>query len=179
MKQNTPEWLEARKDHLGASDAPVVMGVSPWTTIYQLWEEKARLREPKKKTKSMDRGIELEPIAREEFIKMTGIFVEPEVLFHAENKFMMASLDGLSQDKKYALEIKYPGEKDHAIALKNMIPEHYFPQLQHQLEVCGLEMIFYFSFNGSSGKIVEVHRDDAYIKNLIEEEKSFWKCVED
>ena len=38
--QGTSEWLENRKNHIGASDAPVVMGVSPWDTPYKLWENK-------------------------------------------------------------------------------------------------------------------------------------------
>ncbi len=178
MKQNTPEWLEMRKKYLGASDAPAIMGVSPWKSKYQLWEEKVSISVPTYKSASMHRGTEMEPIAREEFTKMTGITVEPEVMFHPSNNFMMASLDGLSKDKKYAVEIKCPGPVDHSVAINNMIPEKYMPQLQHQMEVCGLEMIFYFSFNGSSGKIIEVRRDQAYIDKLVNEEKAFWKCVE-
>ncbi len=178
MKQNTPEWLEMRKKYIGASDAPAIMGISPWKSKYQLWEEKVSISVPTYKSASMHRGTEMEPIAREEFIKMTGLIVEPEVMFHPSNSFMMASLDGLSKDKKYAVEIKCPGPVDHNEAMLDMVPKKYVPQLQHQLEVCGLEMIFYFSFNGSSGKIIEVRRDQAYIDKLVKEEKAFWKCVE-
>lgn len=182
MKQNTPEWLEMRKKYIGASDAPVVMGISPWKSKYELWEEKVSIRMPQTPDMFVNewtqRGIAMEPIARKEFIDITGIEVSPEVVFHQTNKWMMASLDGLSEDKKHAVEIKCPGNVDHSLALNNMIPEKYMPQLQHQMEVCGLEMIFYFSFNGSSGKIIEVRRDQAYIDKLVNEEKAFWKCVE-
>ena len=37
------EWLEARKDGLGASDAAALLGLSPWKTNVQLWEEKCGL----------------------------------------------------------------------------------------------------------------------------------------
>lgn len=36
-------WLEARKDGLGASDAAALLGLSPWKTNVQLWEEKCGL----------------------------------------------------------------------------------------------------------------------------------------
>ena len=38
LQQNTPEWLEFRRLRIGASDAPVIMEVSPYTTPYTLWE---------------------------------------------------------------------------------------------------------------------------------------------
>ncbi len=38
--QNTPEWHAFRRKRIGASDAPVIMGISPWKTPYQLWIEK-------------------------------------------------------------------------------------------------------------------------------------------
>lgn len=31
-------WLERRRDWLGASDAPAVLGVSRWKTNVRLWE---------------------------------------------------------------------------------------------------------------------------------------------
>ena len=38
LEQGTYEWLEWRMGGLGASDAPVVMGVSPYSTSRTLWE---------------------------------------------------------------------------------------------------------------------------------------------
>ena len=40
------EWLEARKDGLGASDAAALLGLSPWKTNVHLWEEKCGLAIP-------------------------------------------------------------------------------------------------------------------------------------
>lgn len=33
-------WLEARRRHLHASDAPVLLGLAPWSSPYKLWCEK-------------------------------------------------------------------------------------------------------------------------------------------
>ncbi len=124
----------------------------------------------------MQRGLALEEPARNEFIRQTGIEMVPAVVVSDEYNFMMASLDGLSNNKQYAVEIKCPSHKDHDLALNGCVPEKYIPQLQHQMVVCKLEMIFYFSYNEESSKIIEVKRDDDYINSLIKKDAEFWDC---
>jgi len=109
----------------------------------------------------MREGLRLEPIARELFAIQNGIEMFPRVVV---NDWAMASLDGMSECGKYIVEIKCPGEKDHLLALQGKIPEHYYPQLQHQLYVTGLQSIFYYSFDGTDGVTIVVKRDDAYIE---------------
>jgi hypothetical protein len=89
----------------------------------------------------------------------------------------MASLDGISKCGKYVVEIKCPGVVDHAIALSGCVPKHYYPQLQHQMYVCDVSKMYYFSFDGADGVICEVDRDDKYIEKLLEEEKKFYQCM--
>ena len=122
----------------------------------------------------MQRGIDLEPIARSLFIIHTGIKVEPKVLV---KDWAMASLDGISSCGKHVVEIKCPGPKDHAIAISGNVPDHYYPQLQHQMWICDVEKMTYFSFDGVDGTSVEVKRDNAYIEKMVEEEKKFYKCI--
>lgn len=179
LQQNTPEWLEMRKNKVGASDAPIIMGVSPWTTAYQLWEEKLDLVPSKQETLPMKKGHKLEELARLELEKMTGFFFLPEVRLHSTLPWMMASLDCIDPEGHHIAEIKCPGIEDHSIALDGKIPDKYFPQLQHQLEVCQLEKGYYFSFYEAKGVIVEVYRDDTYIKKMIEKEKRFWECLQE
>ena len=40
------EWLKARQKGIGGSDAASVLGISPWKTNVQLWEEKTGITEP-------------------------------------------------------------------------------------------------------------------------------------
>lgn len=178
LVQQTDEWLEKRRSMIGASDAPVIMGVSPWSTKYKLWQEKLQLIEPKRKTKAMQGGIDREDEARMAFINETGIIVGPDVVFHKANQFMMASLDGISPDKKFIVELKCPGEVDHNVAKSGEVPEKYFPQLQHQMEVCELDMVYYYSYRSPTDKkLIEIYRDDKYINRMIKEEKEFWECM--
>jgi putative phage-type endonuclease len=177
LQQNTPEWLEFRKNYLGASDAPIIMGESPWRTPYQLWKDKLGLGEQQTMTYAMQRGVDMEQNARDWFERETGITVSPEVVLHPVIPYMMASLDGISADRKTIVEIKCPGKSDHAIAKKGMIPAKYYSQLQHQMEVCGIGRTFYLSFDGESGILLILEKDEDYIKNLLSREAEFWDCV--
>lgn len=172
--QGTPEWHALRKTKITATDACVIMGASHWKTRIQLYYEKLSNEPPMAPTARMQRGIDLEPIARDLFILRHGIHVEPKVVI---KDWAMASLDGINILGTKIVEIKCPGEKDHAIALSGKVPDHYYPQLQHQMYVCDAPEMYYFSFDGIEGVTVKVKRDDEYIKKMVEEEKKFYECL--
>jgi putative phage-type endonuclease len=177
LTQQSPEWLSLRRTKIGASDAPVIMGVSPWKTPYQLWLEKLNLfQQPV--TWQMKEGLRKEEEARQEFERITGIIVFPQVLVSEEHEFMMASLDGIDIEFKTAVEIKCPGEKDHEVAMSGIVPTKYYPQLQQQMFVANLDKMFYFSRYKDSSKLIEIYRNDSYIDDLISKEKEFFYCME-
>jgi putative phage-type endonuclease len=178
MQQQTPEWIEMRKGKIGSSDAPVIMGVSPWTTPYQKWEEKLGLTAKQKQTIYMERGIELEEQARQVFEKETGLIMSPQVIQHPTIDYMIASLDGIDVSQKNIVEIKCPGFKDHESALDGHVPDKYYPQLQHQMTVCGLDKAYYFSYDGQSGKILEVYRNADYEDLMLLKEAEFWNYMQ-
>lgn len=175
--QGSAEWLEMRKQHLGASDAPVIMGVSPYKTQHQLWEEKLGLTNNDYSNKATQYGHDMEEPARRAYEKLTGIIVAPTVVFHPDRPYMMASLDGLSFDRKTAVEIKNVCEADHETAKSGVVPEKYFPQVQHQLAVLGLPSLHYFSFRKGDFALIDVLRDDKYLDILYGSEKAFWDLV--
>ena len=106
LTQGTPEWLDMRRKHIMASDAPIIMRVSPWKTCFSLWEEKLGLRASPQTNSAMERGNRLEPIALQAYNDYTGNCCEPQVVFHQEKKWMGASLDGIALDGSLILEIK-------------------------------------------------------------------------
>ncbi len=158
--QGSDEWLELRKIKITATDASIIMGVNPWKTPLQLYKEKTSDISNTYTNERMQRGLDLEVEARELFIIQTGIEVQPKVIV---KDWLMASLDGMSECGNYVVEIKCPGEKDHALALKGKVPDHYYPQLQHQMYVCDVNEMYYFSYDGLDGVIVNVQRDDNYM----------------
>ncbi len=177
LVQQSEEWLNFRKSKIGASDAPIIMGVSPWKTAHELWMEKMSCENTVISNSSMERGIELEPIARDLFENLLSVKVEPRVKIHPKYEWMIASLDGIDDDQKIMVEIKCPNKRDHKLAEEGKIPDKYYPQLQHQLEVCQLDMGYYFSFNGKNTALVKIYRNDEYIKLLIREELKFYECM--
>ncbi len=172
LEQRSPEWLEYRRAGIGASDASSIMGVG-FKSQYQLFHDKMSGRETVVNA-AMQRGIDMEEAARQEFIKMHGISVSPAVVENDLFSWQFASLDGMDVLQEFFVEIKCPGPKNHEVALNGLIPETYYPQLQHQFCVTGMKEGYYFSFDGNEGVLLEVKRNDDYIANLLEKEKEFY-----
>lgn len=176
LQQNTPEWLAFRRSKIGASDAPIIMQVNPWTTPLQLWERKLGLVPEQEKTQQMLRGSDLESTALRCFNEKTGFTLQPKVVVSRCYEWMMASLDGFDEIGN-AVEIKCPGREDHELALKGKIPQKYYPQLQHQMFVAGLESMFYASYDENSLTYRVVCADKEYQMKMFEMEVEFYQCM--
>lgn len=181
LKQNSPQWKEWRKNGLGASDAPIIMEKSPWLTPYQLYLEKTTDQSFFQENRATQKGRSLEEKARKSAEEKLNQIFTPKCYQHQKYPWMFASLDGISMDGE-VLEIKCPykpedPKSDHQLALQGKIPEKYYPQLQHQLEVAGVKKGYYYSFDGENGELVPFERDEDFIKELIEKEKVFWDCI--
>ena len=175
LKQKSQEWLQWRRSKIMASDAPIIMGVSPYKNAERLLEEKIGCFETQA-SHWMQRGIDLEPVALSEFEKEKNLIMFPCVGLH-ENGWMASSFDGMTLEEDVIVEIKCPGKRDHALAVKDKIPEKYYPQLQHQIYVSSLQMTYYYSFDGEKGITLEVKRDDVYIENMIAKLFEFWQLI--
>ncbi|MGA7871491.1 MAG: YqaJ viral recombinase family protein [Candidatus Binatus sp.] len=180
LQQNTPEWHRWRKQGIGASDAPVIMGETAFKSPRTLWSIKTGRMQEASAGPAARRGRELERFARRAYERQTGIQVEPLCLVHQEFEWMRASLDGLSFDGSTLLEIKCPlSPRDRASAEQGRIPCQYHAQLQHQLEVSGAAQAHYWSFHGTGGVLVEIRPDREYLKRLVEAEAAFWQLVQE
>lgn len=173
--QGTDEWLHYRTGKITATDACVIMGFSKWKTKLELYHDKINENTANFVNDRMKRGNDLEPMARELFCIQNALEVSPRVVI---KDWAMASLDGMSECGNYIVEIKCPGEKDHATALAGKVPDHYYPQIQHQLYVTGLEWAFYYSFDGIDGVTIYVPRNEEYIEKMVQEEQKFFACLE-
>ncbi len=177
IKQRSKEWYDLRRTKICSSDAGVILGANRWKTPYDLLMEKLGIKEEDPISPAMQRGIDLEDQALECFFQKTGIFTLPQCIIPPENDFMMSSLDGMSLDGQKIVECKCPGKTAHEQAKKGKIPSYNYPQLQHHLAVTNLPMIYYFSYDGENGVVIEVERNDTYIKHMIEKEKEFFQAL--
>jgi len=188
LPQNSAEWLKWRQAGLGASDAPVVMGVSPFTTRFELWLEKTGKGERPEfhpmAIKAMARGTLLEPEARKAYEKSVedkyglNVTFEPLNVIHEQYDYIRASLDGYNTTVNRIVEIKCPGKVDLAEAAKGRVPKKYLPQVQLQLMVTGAVACDYFTYDGEKGTSIEVLPDLAYQQKLLAEMIAFWGLVQ-
>ncbi len=192
LDQGSPEWLLWRTKGLGASDAPIIMGVSPWCDPITLLNQKvarwfhSERHSNKTKNARMMRGILMEPEARQAYIDQTGNYVEPLCAIHDCLDWMRASYDGASPDRKILVEIKCINADDHQTALGGCVPAKYWPQVQHQLAVAGEgTTLHYFSYSKSSRfskadqspPPILVRPHDPYQTELLAREQDFWEKV--
>ena len=66
-----------------------------------------------------------------------------------------------------------------ARAKAGKVSDNNYCQIQHQLEVTGLDKCYLFFFDGVDGYPIEINRDDNYIRRLVEAEKRFWDDLQD
>lgn len=183
FKQNSPEWYTWRQGGLGASDAPIIMGVSPFQSRFELWLAKTgKGSKPDfhpNAIKAMVRGTLLEPVARTCYEKKVGVSFESDVnVIHPQYDFIRASLDGYNAAHNRIVEIKCPGKVDLEEARKGRVPKKYLPQVQLQLALTGAVACDYFTFDGEDGSAVEVLPDIEYQAKLIAEMVIFWDMVQ-
>lgn len=150
MIQNTEEWKKWRHAGIGASESPIIMGVSRFKTKKELWAEKINPTPPKNEENFIHKkGHELERIARNNYQLQTFDDWAPKLAVHSENEKIRASLDGWNNRRQAIWECKYVGLekyeklKNTKLTPRERIPEDYWPQLMHQVLVTGAREIHF------------------------------------
>lgn len=177
MRQGSPEWIEWRRCHIGASDVAKIMGLSEYATPYQVWLSKMGLDTPVAQTWAQAEGHRREEAARLAFEQLTGHVVFPDTVEHATVPYLCASLDGISIDRSVAVELKWNGAERHAMAKSGTVPPDHMIQVQAQLEVTGLQSMYYFSMGQLDNCCIFVSRDDSMIGEILKSCATFWDCV--
>lgn len=173
-------WLAERRKGIGSSDAPVIMGVSPWNTMFKLWMDKTGQIAKEDEFKgnwATERGNRLEPEVRKWYNEKFHCEMKPENMVHPEDPRWRCSLDGRDAKLNKIIEIKAPGREDHEWALRGEVPLKYWPQCQWLLMVSGAESLDYVSFNDNYA-VVNVLPDTEYQLLMLNRAKEFWVYVE-
>lgn len=182
------KWREGRKHSIGASDAAAVMGISPWKTEAQLWDEKANGKTLDFHNSDTVRGHRSEIHILELYGIETGrkIFSGERIMLTSNrNSFMSCTLDGIDfTDEGNPIIIEVKSVKfSHGEWSDEKIPDYYFTQLLHQLAVTGWdEAILLVRFTRNEGwesaseRMYHVRRDDVQdqIDKLVRKESKFW-----
>lgn len=184
------QWLKWRQKGIGSSDAPIIMGVSPWKTPLELYEEKIHpqtydgAQQEKENSFITRMGNSMEPRIRALFEFKMGQDFRPSLLEMEQFPFLRASLDGASDCRTLICEIKLMGKKDWE---SSTVPEKYIYQVQHQLMVSRAEKCFFVKYlyekggnadiNPEKMRIIPVVPDQQLIGTMLEAEMKFWDAV--
>lgn len=178
--QGSPEWHQWRKGGIGASESAAILGVSPYSTPYQVWLEKTGRVKGFEGNFATERGNDLEGKARAKYELLTMEDMPAALAQHPKFEILRASLDGLRSDNKLILEIKCPGAESHKMAIEGKVPEHYMIQIQHQLAVTGADACHYFSYSykDQSHALIEVLPDVEMQGKIVASALEFWNLVQ-
>lgn len=143
----SPEWLEIRRTNgIGASECAAVMGANPpkWATALDIYLQKRGLKEVEE-NRAMRRGAALEPFIQSEFEAEKGFTgTKPDwMAVNLQHAFLFCNLDWLSDCGTFGAEFKSSDStKDWGETGSQQVPMHYYLQVQHQLLVTGLPLIY-------------------------------------
>jgi putative phage-type endonuclease len=182
------EWLDARTQGLGASDAAAVLGASPWKSPFKLYCEKIGLVDPSvEETEAMEWGGLLEPIIAEKYERETRRSLIDHGRFtlqvSEERPFLFATLDREilrreQHETPGVLEIKTTGIY-RAEEWAEEPPIVYQIQLQHQMAVMGWAWgSLAVLIGGQRFLWTDIERNDRFIALLLEREAEFWARIE-
>jgi hypothetical protein len=181
--QGTEEWHRLRYGKIGGSTSKGLLTDTD-TLLDDLLStrlEPFELEEDGYASPEMQRGNELEPLARLNLSMYTGIqFKECGWLQSVELPLLGISPDGLTEDLKIACEIKCPSRKKHTNTLRNgVIPLDHLHQIVHNFTVNPfLEIIYFASFRPESVHPLFVrHADKNTIINLGTKAKPILKPI--
>lgn len=186
---NKEQWLTNRQNGLGASDAPIILGLSRWKSPYALYLEKLGVVQPNQsETEAQAWGLLLEePMAKrfEQETERTVVQPPPYTIYqHPELDWLMATLDRWQvRPNDDGVAMKVPLElKTSNWALdarwKEEPPIEYLVQVQHQMAVTGTQWASIAGLVGGQKFLwMDVERDDEFIRVLLSTERAFWEQV--
>jgi len=151
VPQGSDQWLAIREKYNTASEAPAMMGVSPYMSRDELLRMKVSGEKKEVsdwvKEKLFANGHRIEAVARPIAEKIVG-----EELFPAtaadDNDELLASFDGITMGEDIGWECKSWNEKKAAIVRENKIPVEDYWQVVQQLCV-GVRKVLYMITDGT------------------------------
>lgn len=192
------EWLEARKNRIGGSDAACIVGMNPYRSNVELWEIKTGQVEAEDISDKpyVKYGSEAEQHLRElfklDFPQYKVSYVEDNMWLNDKYPFAHASLDGWLEDeqgRKGILEIKTTNilQSMQKEKWKNRIPDNYYCQVLWYLGVTGFDFAILksqlkYDYGGDimlNTKHYKIERKDVIedIEYLFKEAKEFSEYI--
>nr|WP_297874362.1 YqaJ viral recombinase family protein [uncultured Blautia sp.] len=182
------EWLDYRKKGIGGSDVAAIMGISPFATIRDLYNNKVGIlpaipEEEESNWVAKEVGHRLEDLVAEIFVRKTGLKVFPvrKMFRHPLYPFMLADVDFfiLFPDGTYGiLECKTCNYNASKKWDDDAIPDNYVLQVKHYLSVMNMQKAYIACLYGNNEDefvFRYLERDLMDEEDIIEQEAFFWE----
>lgn len=163
---------------IGGSDANTLMSGSS-ERVLALYMQKRGLAEPEDLSDVLpvQLGSYSEPFNILWFEKQTGRTVthQGDRRLSLSIPYMACTLDGITDFGDTVFEAKHVS----AFAKSDEIRTRYYPQLQHNMIVCGLSRsVLSVLYGNHKWECYEIAADKTYQNELIKIEANFWDCVQ-
>lgn len=167
--QGTPEWHAHRAQHHNASDAPAMMGCSPYKSRSDLVKQMATGVAPEVDAatqRRFDDGHRFEELARPLGEQIVGEELYPVT---GTNGKLSASFDGLTMAGDTAFEHKSLNDQLRQAMRDELefggdLPLHYQVQMEQQLLVSGAERVLFMASKWNGDELIE-ERHCWYVSN--------------
>lgn len=174
------DWLLSRRRGIGGSDVAKILGLSKYSSPYQIWMDKTGKIEinTSETSEAAYWGHQMEEVVAQEFAKRTGKQVEEskQIYFHKDYPFLLANVDRLVVGEDAILECKTASEYLKDSWADDEIPIAYLAQVQHYLNVLDKPKAYIACLIGGN-KFVwkEIQRDDELIGQMTARLVDFWE----
>ena len=171
------DWLKYRKKGITGTDAGAICGLNPYSSAFQIYQDKITDEIEEFDNESMRQGRDLEEYVARRFSEETGLKVRRAnaIFQNEENPFMLADFDRLIVGQKAGLECKTVSPYSSDKWNEGNIPLHYQMQVQHYLAVSGFDCWYIAAvIFGREFLIRKIERDEELINYLIDIERGFW-----
>ena len=171
VKQRTPEWLEARRGLVTATDIAVLLGLSPYRCEADLADEKLH-GSMQAETLRMRVGTAMEPLIREAYEERTGRRLRRQhgLIVHPEIPWAGASLDYRVIGEPVLMEAKWSTSRSR---FADALPQDIEAQAVWQAAVAGARSVDVAVLLVDDLKVFEVPADPALFADLVRVAEDF------
>lgn len=177
-------WLDDRRKGIGGTDAAAILGLSRYSSPFQVWLTKKNLDAPRVETEPMWWGTAVEPLIAARFASRTGLEVwkpthddgRPRLLAHPEHPCLLASPDYLVRGRPEGLECKTSRQDaEWGEPGTDEVPPGYIIQCQHYMSITGYRRWYLAALIGGNDlRTYVIEADDELAATMTERLVDWW-----
>jgi putative phage-type endonuclease len=184
------DWLELRKTYIGGSEVGPIMELSDYGSKLTVYLQKKGLVDSPVESPAAHRGKILEPVIHkmtQEAFPELKLATVPYVFLSKDEKFRGANIDGVISVPDHGITIEgitLNGLGGHEIKSsktgygfgKDEVPDAYFAQVQHYMDVLDLPwfLLSVFIIETDAVRHYPIFKNPDFIKDMRAQESDFW-----